>query len=100
MADAKNPHKSDVIEVSVYRCHKKAQTYVYLPADQDYADLPEAFVQQFGEASMFLTFALHAQKKLAQVDAGQVMAAIKNQGFFLQLPPQHDYKIDGHQSDV
>jgi hypothetical protein len=100
LADTKIPQNPDVIEVSVYRSHKKAQTYVYLPADQDYADLPEAFVEQFGEASAFLTFVLHAEKTLAQVDAGQVMAAIKSQGFFLQLPPQQDYQADGHQSDV
>lgn len=100
MVDTKVPHTPDAIEVSVYRCHKKAQTYVYLPSDQEYADLPEAFVAQFGEASEFLTFVLHAEKRLAQVDAGKVIAAIRSQGFFLQLPPQQDYQAESHQSDV
>ena len=75
------------VEVSVYRSPKKAQTYVYLPSDQDYESLPEALIEQFGDAILFLTFELHEKKKLAQVEAKTVLAALRNQGFFLQLPP-------------
>ncbi|MCR9258484.1 MAG: YcgL domain-containing protein [Pseudomonadaceae bacterium] len=75
------------MEVSVYRSSKKNQTYVYLPADQTYESLPEAFVAQFGDAALFLTFELHEDRKLAQVDARSVLAALHDQGFFLQLPP-------------
>jgi uncharacterized protein YcgL (UPF0745 family) len=75
------------VEVSVYRSLKKAQTYVYLPSDQDYESLPEALIEQFGDAVLFLTFELHEKKKLAQVEAKSVLAALRNQGFFLQLPP-------------
>ena len=76
------------LEVRVFRSHKKAQTYVYLPADQEYESLPEAFIEQFGQATEFLTFELHENSKLAQVDARAVLAALNKQGFFLQLPPQ------------
>ena len=75
------------VEVSVYRSPKKPQTYVYLPSDQDYESLPEALIEQFGDAVLFLTFELHEKKKLAQVEAKTVLAALRNQGFFLQLPP-------------
>jgi uncharacterized protein len=75
------------VEVSVYRSSKKTQTYVYLPSDQEYESLPEAFIEQFGDAALFLTFELHESKQLAQVDARTVLAALHNQGFFLQLPP-------------
>ena len=75
------------VEVSVYRSPKKAQTYVYLPSDQDYDSLPEAFIEQFGDGALFLTFELDESKKLARVEAKTVLAALRNQGFFLQLPP-------------
>jgi len=75
------------VEVNVYRSSKKTQTYVYLPSYQEYESLPDAFVEQFGDAALFLTFELHETKKLAQVDAKTVLAALHNQGFFLQLPP-------------
>ena len=74
------------IEVCVYRSPKKAQTYVYLPSDQDYDSLPEAFIEQFGDGTLFLTFELNENKKLAQVEAKTVLTALRNQGFFLQLP--------------
>ncbi len=90
MTDQQAPFSQDTfdsVEVSVYRSSKKNQTYVYLPSDQEYESLPEAFVEQFGDAALFLTFELHESKKLAQVDARTVLAALHNQGFFLQLPP-------------
>ena len=90
MTDPQAPSSPDTfasVEVSVYRSSKKKQTYVYLPADQEYESLPEAFVEQFGDAALFLTFELHESKKLAQVDARTVLAALHSQGFFLQLPP-------------
>ncbi|XOV82026.1 MAG: YcgL domain-containing protein [bacterium] len=95
MTEAHGPVLPDAcvnMQVSVYRSSRKAQTYVYLPADEDYDNLPEAFVTQFGEAELFLTFELHEGKKLAQVEARTVLAALRNQGFFLQLPPQSDHE--------
>lgn len=75
------------IDVRVYRSEVKQETYAYLPADADFDDLPEAFKAHFGAAVEFYAFHLHAEKKLAQAQAHQVLAAISEQGFYLQLPP-------------
>ena len=83
------------IEVQVYRSGKKADTYLFLPIADAYEDLPEALQEHFGEATAFLSFWLHEERYLAQSDSRQVLAAIDQQGFYLQLPPQNDITDDG-----
>ena len=83
------------IEDQVYRSGKKAYNYLFLPIADAYEDLPEALQEHFGEATAFLSFWLHEERYLAQSDPRQVLAAISQQGFYLQLPPQNDITGDG-----
>ena len=85
MADGDNS-----IEVVVYRSSRRADTYLFLPQDGAYDDLPSALREQFGEATAFLNFDLHADRFLAQAEPDAVMQAIAEQGFYLQLPPQQE----------
>ncbi len=80
----------DGVGVVVYRSHKRADTYVYLPAESDFEELPEAFREHFGEATAFLDFVLHPARQLAQADPLAVLRALSEQGFYLQLPPQKE----------
>lgn len=75
------------MEVCVYKSEKHTDTYAYLPVNEAFEDLPIAFRNHFGTATAFLNFSLHDQKVLAQADARQVLTAIREQGFYLQLPP-------------
>lgn len=75
------------VEVVVYRSARRAETYLYLPAAADFEALPEALLGHFGEGTAFLEFTLHADKVLALADAGVVLTALSEQGFYLQLPP-------------
>ena len=78
------------LEVAVYKSLRRADTYVYLPADAELESLPDALREQFGEAEAFLHFELSADRYLAQADATVVLAALASQGFYLQLPPQRE----------
>lgn len=71
----------------VYRSPKRDEMYLYLPADADPTELPEALLQQFGRPEPALRVQITPDRKLARADAGQVLAAIREQGFFLQMPP-------------
>ena len=75
------------VEVCVYKSESKAETYVYLPVGEDFEALPRAFRDQFGVASAFLNFWLDENKVLAQAEAENVLTALREQGFYLQLPP-------------
>lgn len=72
----------------VYRSEKKAETYLYLPAGLKFSDLPEGLQQTFGEPALVMRLDIIADMKLAQVNPIQVLNAIEEQGYFLQLPPK------------
>ena len=65
-------------------------TYVYMPEEKAVDTLPEGLLAQFREPEEFLRFDLHAEKNLAQADAGKVLAALADAGYYVQLPPSQD----------
>jgi len=72
---------------SIYKSNKKTDTYLYVDKAEDLARVPDVLLQTFGKPEHVMTLLLSSGKKLARADAEQVMAAIQNQGFYLQLPP-------------
>ncbi|MEE4249891.1 MAG: YcgL domain-containing protein [Alcanivoracaceae bacterium] len=73
---------------SIFRSPKREGMYLYVRRDQDLRELPEALMKVFGAPAHSMDLLLSAEKKLARVDAAKVMAQIREQGFFLQMPPQ------------
>lgn len=71
----------------VYKSLKKADTYLYLAARDDFARLPEAVRTQLGGLQFVLDVALTPERKLARADAAVVRANLEARGFHLQLPP-------------
>lgn len=71
----------------IYKSALRADTYLYLKTDLPLEELPEGLLQLLGDLRCFLTLELDEQSKLAQVDSGEVLTALEEQGYFLQLPP-------------
>ena len=71
----------------VYKSLKKADTYVFLAARDDFARLPEPLRTQLGALQFVLEGALDAQRKLAQADPVVVMENLTVRGFHIQFPP-------------
>ena len=71
----------------VYKSLKKADTYVYLAARDDFARLPEALRDQLGQLDFVLEVALTPQRKLAREDVEVVRNNLAARGFHLQFPP-------------
>lgn len=78
------------IKCGVYRCARKADTYLYLKSGIDTGDLPEGLLELLGELTQFLSLDLDRNSKLAQVSAEDVVAALEEQGFFIQMPPAEE----------
>ena len=72
----------------VYRSDKKPETYLYLPLTGRYEDLPGELQQTFGEPVFVMQLELTPGRRLALADAEKVRARLKDQGYFLQLPPK------------
>ena len=75
------------IECDVYRSQRKADYYLYVPADDGLDRVPEALLQQLGAVEKTLTFTLTRERQLAREDATQVMSNLEAKGYHLQLPP-------------
>lgn len=71
----------------VYRSAKKAETYLYIDKSGGLEKVPEALLQLFGEPRPVMTMLLTEERKLARVDTQKVLAALTEQGYYLQLPP-------------
>ena len=70
----------------VYKSGKKEQTYLYVPEQDRFDDVPEG-LELLGELKLVLSVELSEQRKLAQVEASEVMDRIRENGYFLQMPP-------------
>ena len=75
------------MQAYVYKSQRKAHTYVYLAARDDFARLPEPLRTQLGPLSFVLDMALTPERKLAREDAATVRGNLAARGFHLQFPP-------------
>lgn len=73
--------------IKVLKSQKKQYTYLFLDRNKKLEDLPSGLQQSFGEAKMVLEMDLSKDSKLARAKAEEVLRAIENEGFYLQLPP-------------
>jgi len=71
----------------VYKSQRKADTFVYLAARDDFERIPEALREQLGTLSFVLDVALTPGRKLARENADAVRENLVTRGFHLQFPP-------------
>ena len=72
----------------VYRSGKREDTYLFLPLGQKFDDLDDGLRAAFGEPVPVMKLDVNEDTRLAQADAGQVLKAFEEQGYYLQLPPR------------
>lgn len=75
------------MQAFVYKSQRKADTYVYLAARDDFARLPEPLRQQLGALAFVLELALTPERRLAQEDPAVVRTNLATRGFHIQFPP-------------
>ena len=71
----------------VFRSPRRAGTYLFVDRQEGMQRVPQALLDGFGTPQSVLTLKLHPQRKLAQAEAATVLAAIRDRGYYLQLPP-------------
>lgn len=71
----------------VYKSLKKADTYLYLAARDDFGCLPEPLRTQLGGLQFVLEVALTPERKLARENPEVVRHNLAARGFHLQFPP-------------
>ena len=81
------PPLPDHIECLVYRASRRADTYVFVRKEDGETRLPDALRTLTGRLELAMEVTLGADRKLARADTGEVMRAIVEKGFYLQMPP-------------
>lgn len=79
--------------VSVFRSSRKADTYLFVRKGQPWEDLPEPLREHFGTPVPALELLLTPERKLARTTGARVLEAIRDQGFYLQLPEEPESYI-------
>jgi uncharacterized protein YcgL (UPF0745 family) len=76
------------MQAYVYKSRRKADTFVYLAARDDFARLPEPLRTQMGPLDFVLEVALTPQRRLAREDVAVVRENLSARGFHVQFPPR------------
>lgn len=79
----------------VYKSVRKDETYLYLARRDDFDALPDALRAQLGGLEFVLEVDLSPPRRLARVEVASVLAGLREDGYFLQLPPRHPDLLDG-----
>lgn len=73
---------------TIYKGAREPELYLYVDRVEGLARVPEELLARFGTLSEVMTIKLAPTRKLARAQAPQVLAAIAEHGYYLQLPPQ------------
>ena len=80
---------------TIYKSPKEDELYLYVQRQDGLQRVPEALLERFGKPLLVTTMVLTADKKLARADVGKVLAAMEENGFYLQMPPaKEDYMLE------
>ncbi|CAI0775632.1 YcgL domain-containing protein [Serratia quinivorans] len=83
----------------IYRSSKRDQTYLYVEKKDDFSRVPEDLMKSFGTPQLAMVLSLEGREKLASADIEKVKEALKEEGFYLQVPPPLENLLKQHLSD-
>ena len=75
------------MQAYVYKSLRKADTFVYLAARDDFESVPDALRAPLGSLAFVLEVALTPERKLARGNTAQVRENLAAHGFHIQFPP-------------
>lgn len=78
---------SEKIICEIFKSSRKEEMYLYVDKREGLVSVPEVLMETFGKPIAVLTMLLTADKPLGRANATDVLASIKEQGFYLQMPP-------------
>lgn len=76
---------TEKVFVSVFRSTKKPDTYLFVRRGQVWDDLPDSLRGIFGSPVHSMDLVITPDRKLARTDGRQVLQAIEDKGFYMQM---------------
>lgn len=72
---------------AIYRSSRKEGMFLYVAKRGQFDAVPDVLMQQFGKPQFVMLFNLSGEKPLKRAKNEDVLQAIEEQGFYLQMPP-------------
>jgi uncharacterized protein YcgL (UPF0745 family) len=76
-----------IVLCTIYKGSREPELYLYADRLEGLGRVPEDLLARLGVLSEVMTIKLTPKRKLARASAPQVLAAIADKGYYLQLPP-------------
>ncbi|MCM2132001.1 YcgL domain-containing protein [Larsenimonas rhizosphaerae] len=77
----------DRLLCDIYKSSRRDEMYLYVVRGDSLKDLPDALREVFGPPIMVMPIMLIPDKPMARTTAVKVMTSVRQQGFYLQMPP-------------
>ncbi|QJQ94933.1 MULTISPECIES: YcgL domain-containing protein [Halomonadaceae] len=85
----------DRLICEIFKSPRKDELYLYIDKQRGLGEVPEALLEHFGKPILVTTMLLRESKPLARANVVDVMASIRDKGFYLQMPPaKEEYLLD------
>ena len=84
----------------IYRSTKREQTYLYVEKRDDFSRVPKELMASFGQPKMTMLLPLDGRKPLINADLDKVKTALREQGYYLQLPPPQENLLKQHLAEM
>ena len=81
------------LQVSAFKSPKKEELYLFVAQDKGLDDLPNELLVMFGEPKHVIDFELTEGRRLARANPEEVLIAIEQKGYFMQMPPNEMEKM-------
>ena len=79
----------------VFKSPRKDEMYLYVDKKEGLKRVPKELLEIFGTPKSVMTMLIRPEKDLARAKAEDVLSNIREQGFYLQMPPKkEEYLLD------
>jgi uncharacterized protein YcgL (UPF0745 family) len=75
------------LTVWIYKGAQRAETYLYVPEKNNFQRVPQDLLDALGMLELVMELELDEGRRLARVDAKEIMRGVSRVGYFLQLAP-------------
>ena len=85
---------------AIYKSNLRPDTFLYVPKKEDFSAVPEGLMSRFGRPELVMLLPMPTDKKFVNVDQEQLLKALVEPGYYLQLPPVSPSLLAEHRIEL
>ena len=84
----------------IYKTRVKQGLYLYVREKDQFKDVPDALMTQFGRPELVMVLPFSGNKSPAKIDKATLIKTLEEQGYYLQLPPKEENFLESHRESL